>query len=245
MASPSKLRFFTTPDHDCSYLNGKKAITLFADPLAHIDKNLYSVLSSVGFRRSGNHIYRPYCQSCSACIPVRVPVRLFKMKRRFKRILKKNIDIMSSTVTPKFCEEYFALYDRYLTARHSDGDMFPASRNQFESFLVEGRDETKFIEFRSSGKLLAIAVFDQLNDGLSAVYSFYDPDESFRGLGVLAVLYLIEETQRQGLKYVYLGYWIKESKKMSYKLDYEPNELYINNQWINSETPFERSITLP
>ena len=236
MTSLSELRFFTTPVHDCSYLEGKQAITLFADPLARINKDLYSALSSVGFRRSGSHIYRPYCQTCTACIPVRIPVRLFEMKRRFRRILKHNADVTLMKVVPELSEEYFDLYDRYISARHSDGDMFPVSRDQFQSFLVKGRPDAIFIELRTSDKLLVIAVLDELNNGLSAIYSFFDPDEESRAPGVLAILRLIEETQRLKLDYLYLGYWIKQCNKMSYKLSYKPIELYVNNKWISSET---------
>ena len=236
MISLSELRFLTTPVHDCSYLEGKQAITLFADPLARINKDVYSALSSVGFRRSGSHIYRPYCQTCTACIPVRIPVRLFEMKRRFRRILKHNADVTLMKVVPELREEYFDLYDRYISARHSDGDMFPASRDQFQSFLVKGRPDTRFIELRTSGKLLAVAVLDELNNGLSAIYSFFDPDEESRAPGVLAILRVIEETQRLKLDYLYLGYWIKQCNKMSYKLSYKPIELYVNNKWISSET---------
>lgn len=234
--SLAELRFFTTPAHDCSYLDDKQAVTLFADPSAHVDKDLYSKLSSIGFRRSGNHIYRPYCQSCSACIPVRIPVRFFKLKRRFQRVLKRNADVTLKKVSPELRDEYFSLYDRYLAARHSDGDMFPTSRDQFQSFLVAGKFKSHFIEFRISERLLAIAVIDELNDGLSAVYSFFDPDEEKRAPGILAILRLIEETKRLRLNYLYLGYWVKQSSKMSYKLDFKPIELYINNKWISTES---------
>ena len=235
MTSLAELRFFNTPAHDCSYLDGKEAVTLFADPLARVNNDLYSRLSSIGFRRSGNHIYRPNCQNCSACIPVRIPVRLFEIKRRFRRILKRNEDITFEKVTPELRDEYFSLYDRYLASRHSDGDMYPASPEQFQSFLVSGHFNSNFVEFRSSRNLLAVAVIDELNDGLSAVYSFFDPDEEARAPGILAILKLIEETQRLGLNYLYLGYWIKQSAKMNYKLDFKPIELYINNKWVRSE----------
>jgi len=236
MTSLSELRFFTTPAHDCSYLDGKQAITLFADPLAKIDKDLYSSLSAVGFRRSGTHIYRPYCQSCTACIPVRLPVKDFAPRRRHKRVLQANTDITVTTHAPALTEEYFNLYDRYITERHDDGDMFPASRDQFQSFLVDGRPEASFYEFRDSGKLLAVAVADELNDGLSAIYTFFDPDEDARSLGVFAILWLIEQAGRLELDYLYLGYWIKQCQKMSYKMDYKPIELYVNNSWIRLES---------
>lgn len=233
MTSLSELRFFTTPAHDCSYLEGKQAITLFADPLARIDKDLYSALSAVGFRRSGNHIYRPYCQSCTACIPVRIPVERFTMRRRHRRVVKANSTIVVKKIAPILTEEYFSLYERYISARHADGDMFPASRDQFQSFLVDGRPEASFYEFRDNGELLAVAVADELNDGLSAIYTFFDPNRDNQTPGMFAILWLIQETHRIGLDYLYLGYWIKQCQKMSYKMDYKPIELYVNNAWVD------------
>ncbi len=232
MTSLSELKFFTTPEHDCSYLPDKQAITLFVDPEAEIDTELYTALSSVGFRRSGTHIYRPYCHNCTACIPVRLPVGLFHYARRQKRTLKRNADVKVSRQIPYMSEEYFTLYKRYIDARHADGDMYPPDREQFVSFLVNGREEAAFFEFRVGEKLIAISVADQLDDGLSAIYTFFDPDEDKRSLGSFAVLWLIEETRRLGLPHLYLGYWIKECQKMSYKMDYQPLHMYINNHWM-------------
>jgi len=232
MTSLSELRFFTTPAHDCSYLDDRQAITLFVDPLARIDTDMYSSLSALGFRRSGNHIYRPYCQTCTACIPVRIPVAKFQPKRRHNRVLHKNDDVVINQITPSVSDEYFDLYKRYIDVRHADGDMYPAEIEQFESFLVDGRPEAIFFEFREQGDLLAIAVADKLNDGLSAIYTFFDPEKEDRSPGVLAVLHLIRETQRLKLDYLYLGYWIKQCHKMNYKMDYKPIELYVNNHWI-------------
>ena len=236
MASLSELRFFTTPAHDCSYLDDRQAITLFVDPLARIDTNMYSALSAVGFRRSGNHIYRPYCQTCSACIPVRIPVADFQLKRRHNRVINKNSDVVVKQIVPTVNDEYFDLYQKYIVARHADGDMYPAEIEQFESFLVNGREEAIFFEFRINKELLAVAVADRLNHGLSAIYTFFDPEKENRSPGVLAVLHLIEETHRLSLNYLYLGYWIKQCQKMNYKMDYKPIELYINNHWIPLDT---------
>ncbi len=232
MTSLSELKFFTTPAHDCSYLDGKQAITLFADPLAKIDKNMYSALSAAGFRRSGSHIYRPYCQACTACIPVRVPVGQFAAKRKHRRVRKANGSLIVTKHPPQLTEEYFSLYEKYISERHSEGDMYPASRDQFQSFLVDGRPEASFYEFRDSGKLLAVAIADELNDGLSAIYSFFDTDKQNRALGVFAVLWLIDEAHAQNLEFLYLGYWIKQCQKMNYKMEYKPIELYVNSNWI-------------
>ncbi len=231
MTSLSELRFFTTPAHDCSYLAGEKANTLFVDPLAHIDTDVYSALSAVGFRRSGSHIYRPYCQQCNACIPVRVPVAHFKPRRSQKRVLHANKNLRVRKLRPRLTDEYYRLYERYINARHGDGDMFPPDIEQFRSFLVDGRSEAMFIEYREHNQLFAIAVVDQLNDGLSAIYTFFEPEFESRSPGVFAILDLIQQTRALGLPYLYLGYWIKQSQKMNYKMDYQPMETYLDNQW--------------
>ncbi|MFT4800066.1 MAG: arginine-tRNA-protein transferase [Candidatus Azotimanducaceae bacterium] len=232
MTSLSELRFFKTPAHECSYLPGREATTLFVDPLADVDTHLYSELSAAGFRRSGEHIYKPYCEGCNACIPVRVPVHEFKLARRQKRNLKANHDVVIKTQRPYFNEAYYALYERYIAERHSDGDMYPATRDQFKSFLVDGRREAIFFEMIIDRQLAGVAVVDQLDDGLSAIYTFFDPDLSKRGLGSFAVLWIIEEAKRRGLPNVYLGYWIKQCQKMSYKIDYRPLEMFVNNHWM-------------
>jgi arginyl-tRNA--protein-N-Asp/Glu arginylyltransferase len=232
MSTLSELRFFTTPEHDCSYLDDRKAITLFVDPLAKVTTDIYSSLSAVGFRRSGTHIYRPYCQSCTACIPARVPMSSFHLRRRHTRILKKNKDVIATQVIHLNSDEYFNLYQKYIDSRHQDGDMYPADQEQFESFLVDGRKEAIFVEFRANEKLLAIAVMDKLDNGLSAIYTFFDPEESSRSLGSYAILWLIEEAKRLSLEHVYLGYWIKQSQKMNYKLEFKPIELYVNSSWV-------------
>jgi len=232
VTSLSELRFFKTPAHECSYLPDREATTLFVDPLAEVDTGLYTLLSAAGFRRSGEHIYKPYCESCSACIPVRVPVHEFTLARRQKRNLKANQDVVIKTQKPYFSEAYYTLYERYIAERHSDGDMYPATREQFQSFLVDGRSEAIFFEMTIDRQLAGIAVVDQLDDGLSAIYTFFDPDLSKRGLGSFAVLWIIEEAKRRGLPNVYLGYWIKQCQKMSYKMDYRPLEMFINNHWM-------------
>jgi len=225
------MHFFTTPAHDCSYLEGRQATTLFADPHAHIDTAVYSALSAVGFRRSGAHIYRPHCQACQACIPVRVLVDEYRSNRRQRRIWKKNLDLDVKIKTPELTNEYFDLYQRYIQERHADGDMFPADREQFQSFLVNGRIEARFVEFRLDGRLLAVAVMDVMDTALSAIYTFFDPAETQRSLGTQAVLFQLEESRRQGKAWLYLGYWIDECKKMNYKSEYTPQELYIDNRW--------------
>lgn len=225
------LRYFTTPEHECSYLEGKRSTTLFADPEAIISTELYSMLSSVGFRRSGQHIYRPHCQDCSACVPVRVAVNHFKKNRKQNRIWRKNQDLEIFMVSPEYTDENYSIFDEYITERHTNGDMYPADPDQFRNFLVNGRPEATFCEFRENGKLVAVCVADVMVDGLSAIYTFFSPEKSRRSLGNFAVLWLIEAAIKMNKPYVYLGYWIKDCQKMNYKTDYRPIELYYNDKW--------------
>ena len=234
MAALKQLRFFVTPGHPCSYLDHQEATTLFADPHADIDTAVYSALSASGFRRSGAHIYRPHCQTCQACVPVRVRVAESKLNRRQRRVRQRNQDLSICVEPPQMTDEYFDLFSRYIAQRHGDGDMFPADPEQFRSFLVDGRREARFVEFRLNQRLLAVAVIDVLDNALSAVYTFFDPKDDQRSLGTFAVLWLIEEACRQEKSWLYLGYWIKECQKMSYKIDYQPIELYLDNGWITS-----------
>lgn len=236
MSSLAELRFFITPEHDCSYIENTKAITLFVDPLAQIDTPLYSNLTAVGFRRSGQHIYRPRCVNCNACIPVRVLIKEFILNKNHQRITRKNKSIIWSVHQPKVTDEYFAVYEKYINSRHSDGDMYPASIDQFESFLVNGREEAIFFEMRDQTKLLGVAVADRILNDLSAIYTFFDPDYEKQSLGTFAILKLIEECREQNGTHLYLGYWIKESRKMSYKMNFKPLQKLVDNLWIRAES---------
>ncbi len=227
----SQIKLFATHPHECSYLPDRLATTVFIDPEEVIDKGLYQHLSTMGFRRSGAHVYRPNCENCNACIPVRVPVNLFLPNRRQKRCLKANKDVSIALSKTDDNDEYYSLYERYINARHKDGDMYPPSREQFSSFLTKEWGITVFIEMRLGEKLIGVMVCDQLNDGLSAVYTYFDPDYPKRSLGVFAILSEIHLAQELGLQYLYLGYWIKESPKMAYKSEYRPVELLVEKRW--------------
>lgn len=228
------LKVYTTYPHRCSYLEGEEATTLFIDPRQSVDQTLYSNLSLLGFRRSGNHIYRPHCNHCNACIPARVPVAEFRPGRTQRRCLTLNDDLQATVRSSVSDDECYALYDRYIRLRHADGDMYPPDRDQYESFLNNPWGCTDYVEFRLDGVLLAVAVVDVMIDGLSAIYTFYDPDFEKRSLGRYAILWQIERCRREGLPYVYLGYWIRNCRKMAYKADYRPLELLVNNQWQRS-----------
>ena len=235
MTSPAPfklLSFYATPVHECSYLESHEAVTVFADPEFRKDTALYSVLSRYGFRRSGQHIYRPRCPTCNACVPVRVPVREFTPRRSQRRAWQANQDLQVNPREPVFDEEHFALYRRYLESRHKGGGMDNPSRDQFMEFLASPWSETVFYEFRLGGRLLGVTVADRLEDGLSAVYTFFDPESGNRSLGVFAVLWELEQAKHQGLDWLYLGYWIGAAPKMRYKTEYQPLEFFQSGHWV-------------
>lgn len=231
MADLSELRFFRTPSHACSYLEDKRASTLFVDPKAVMDQHVYSELSQMGFRRSGDYLYRPHCDGCQACIPARVRVNDFRLKRRHRRVLAKNAGWQCTEEPARYTREVYALYARYIEARHGDGDMYPPSEEQFSNFLLCDWADTSFYCFREQGLLRAVAVTDHLSDGLSAVYTFFDPALADNSPGVQSLLTQIELTRQQGLPYLYLGYWISGCQKMKYKSEYQPLEILQRGKW--------------
>lgn len=231
MSDLSHLRFFRTPPHQCSYLEEQQSSTIFVDPQAQLTEEIYSRLTLIGFRRSGDYLYRPHCDDCQACIPARVRVADFTHSRRHKRILKRNSNLTVEQMPATFTRESYALYAKYITERHCDGDMYPPSEEQFTSFLTCQWANTQFHCFREEGELRAIAVTDPLKDGLSAVYTFFDPAFSERSFGVMSLLWQIDQCRQQGLPYLYLGYWIRECQKMSYKQEYRPLEIFRNERW--------------
>lgn len=232
MTELARLKFYATQPHACSYLPNEQATTLFLDPSQPMNGQIYAELSELGFRRSGDHLYRPHCQLCKACVPARIPVTRFRPSRKQTRVLKRNLDIKVTRCDPGFTEERYQLYARYISERHADGDMFPPSRGQFSTFLVSHLPYAFFYEMRVEDRLIGIAVTDVLPNGMSAVYTFYDPSEKKRSLGVFGILWQIAETRRLGLDAVYLGYWIKGCRKMSYKTEYRPIELFVNQRWV-------------
>lgn len=226
-----RLAFYATPEHRCSYLADRTARTLFADPTVRLNADIYSRLSLYGFRRSGRHIYRPSCPACEACIPVRIPVQAFRPRRSQRRVWQHNGDIQVVRREPAFHDEHFALYRRYISMRHPGGGMDNPDPAQYLDFLTAPWSETAFNEFRADGRLLAVAVTDRLSHGLSAVYTFFDPALTRRGLGTYGILWQIEECRRLGLPWLYLGYWIAASAKMAYKTRFQPLEQFRDGRW--------------
>lgn len=233
MNSTTRASLYLTPPQPCAYLDDRQSRSLILDPRLESDGLLFSRLSSSGFRRSGTLIYRPHCDNCRACIPVRIPVEQFVASRQQQRTLKRGQTLSVRQVDPALTDEYYELYSYYIEQRHADGSMYPPSREQFVDFLAQPLPYARFYEFRRDGRLLAVAVSDLLSDGLSAVYSFYDPDDRYHSLGRLCVLWQINEARRLGLPYLYLGYWIQGSPKMSYKTDYQPLEVFHQDSWLD------------
>ena len=224
------LRMFLTTDYQCSYLSGQMARNLVADPTV-TDNLLYTQLAALGFRRSGDNIYRPHCNNCVACRSLRIPVAQFEAHRGQRRIWARNQDLQVRVLPAAFYREHFDLFARYITLRHAGGGMDPATPNSYWSFIASEWCRTELCEFWLHQDLIAVAVIDKLENGLSAVYTFFDPAQESRSLGTLAILWQIAEAQRLGLDWVYLGYWVEGCAKMSYKSRFNPHQIFIPERW--------------
>ncbi len=227
----SRLQFYNTATYPCSYLSGQRATSLVATPPHLIGTEVYGQLLRSGFRRSGFLTYRPNCKDCHACIPVRLPVERFAPNRSQRRCLKTHSDLHVRELPLVDCDEHFTLYLRYQTARHAYGGMDQDERQQYTSFLLQSSVDTRLIEFSENGVLRMVSIIDALGDGLSSVYTFYDPDLASASLGSYSILWQISQCIANHLPYLYLGYWIRHSQKMSYKANYRPIEGLIGGQW--------------
>jgi len=228
------LRFLLTPEHECGYLPNREATTLFVDPQCELNQRTYTLLAELGFRRSGDHLYRPHCSSCKACVPVRIPVNYFVPSRNQRRVLSRNQDVQISWHKPDFHDEHFTLYRRYMQSRHTGSSMDDDDPGHYQRLFQIRWGETRLAEFRVGRQLLAIAITDFLENGLSAVYTFFDPDAQVRSLGNFAILQQIETAREIAMPYVYLGYWIKECDKMAYKDKFRPFEYFDGHRWQRS-----------
>ena len=226
-----QLPLYLSAPHDCSYLPGRQSSTLFADPDQPMDMATYNELLQYGFRRSGRMVYAPRCEDCKQCISVRVRAAEFRPRRSQRRVLQANSDIEMRVGPARFEQNHYELYQRYTAIRHEDGEMATASTDDYLGFLHTDWCETRFLEFLLDGRLVAVAATDLPADGLSAVYTFFDPDLSSRSLGTYAILRQIVHAQSLGLPYLYLGYWIRDSQKMAYKINFRPIELCIGGRW--------------
>jgi len=226
-----ELPFYVTPPHPCSYLDDRQATTVFVDPGFPLSMAHYSELANLGFRRSGEHVYRPECAQCKLCIPVRIPVEQFKPNRAQRRCLRRNQDLDIHIVEAKYSEEHFKLYRRYMSARHAGGGMDKDDPEAYQSLIGAHWCDSRLIEFRLQNRLVAVAVTDQFPQGMSAVYTFFDPDLNSRSLGVFAVLTEIRLLQEAARSCLYLGYWNPQTPKMAYKNNYAPLEFFNQNGW--------------
>jgi leucyl-tRNA---protein transferase len=226
------LQFYSTAPYPCSYLDDRVARSQVATPGHLIDSQVYGELLRVGFRRSGTFVYRPHCDGCNACQPLRVPVQRFVATRSQRRAWEKHREEYAVRFVPlEYRAEHYELYLRYQRLRHQGGGMDRDSREQYQHFLLQSHVDTLLAEFRDArGQLAMVSLIDVLTDGLSAVYTFYEP--TLKGsLGTFSVMWQIEQAKANNLPYLYLGYWIDGSNKMAYKANFEPCEVLTAQGW--------------
>ena len=236
-------QFYLTSPTTCPYLPGREERKVFTHLVGSRARELNDVLSQGGFRRSQSIAYRPACEVCRACVSIKVCVDDFRMSRSFRRVLARNTDLIGEALPPRPRSEHYSLFRSYLDERHPDGGMATMSALDFAMMVEDTHVETSLIEYRrrgpdsgftgrGEGDLFGMALTDTLSDGLSMVYSVYDPGLELRSLGTFMVLDHIARARRLGLPYVYLGYWIEGSAKMSYKADFRPLQTLESDNWV-------------
>ena len=228
--------FYTTAPLPCPYLPGRTERKVVTELSGVSAESLHDKLSRGGFRRSHNIAYAPVCQGCNACLPIRIRVLDYAPNQSQKRIERRNADLLVQDMPARATAEQYALFQTYQRTRHSDGDMSSMSFYDYRAMVEDTPIETSLVEFRlPNGQLAGACLTDRLGDGLSAVYSFFDPDLNPRSLGTYAIIWLVRQAAELGLANVYLGYWVQESPKMSYKAKFQPSEVLSEGQWRTLE----------
>jgi arginine-tRNA-protein transferase len=237
------LQFYATAPYACSYLPNHEARSQVATPPQLITTKIYSELIKAGFRRSGHFTYRPYCDQCQSCIATRIQASYFIPNRSQKRAFLKHANLQSKIMALQFIPEHFALYRQYQQSRHAtqiDGSTVDSNEDeedQYRQFLIQSHIDSFLVEFRENGVLRMVSVIDAVSDGLSSVYTFYDASQTKASYGTYGILWQVEKAKELQLPFVYLGYYIQESQKMSYKASYKPIEGLVNGVWMNLDTP--------
>jgi leucyl-tRNA---protein transferase len=230
-------QFFITAPSPCPYLPGRVERKVFTHLVGQDARSLNTQLSQGGFRRSQNIAYRPACDGCVACVSVRVPVNTFALTRGFRRTLRTNADVTGTVVKPTATSEHYSLFRSYIDSRHSDGGMADMTVLDFSAMVDENFVDSRLVEYRlqptgeGPGPLIAAVLIDILGDGISMIYSFYDQEQARRGLGTYMILENIARVKRLGLPYLYLGYWVRGSRKMDYKARFLPQERLTPEGW--------------
>ena len=239
-------QFYLTAPSPCPYLSGKEERKVFTHLVGERAGALNDILTHGGFRRSQSIAYRPACEGCKACVSVRVIVDEFRPTRNMRRVLERNVDVIGEMRVPAPTSEQFSVFRGYLDSRHRDGGMADMTVLDYAMMVEDSHVETRILEYRrrgpdsrfterGTGPLLAVALSDVLSDGLSMVYSFYDPEHAARSLGTFMILDHIERARHLGLAYVYLGYWVEGSQKMDYKGRFLPQERLLPDKWTRFE----------
>ncbi len=231
-------QFFITAPSPCPYLAGRVERKVFTHLVGQDARSLNTQLGQGGFRRSQNIAYRPACDGCAACVSVRVPVNTFVPSRSFRRTLRMNADVDGTVVKSHATSEHYSLFRGYIDSRHGDGGMADMTVLDFSAMVDDNFVDSRLVEYRirslngEPGQLVAAVLIDILGDGISMIYSFYDPDHQHRGLGTFMILDNIARVKRLGLPYLYLGYWVRGSRKMDYKSRFLPQERLTAEGWV-------------